>query len=266
MSNNIVKDYLNNLKNKTIKDLDKISFSKDDQKLFKSKLFFLSILNDSYNNKNKREEIKLILEKEKEEKSKNKRLREKIASSIPSGEYYEELNRAMSININIEKRRLMEKLNSFIEQKETMNKLLDSYFTSQDSERRWSSLQKRKMDLEREIEDFAFILLVKEYQKNRLKAREGKLSLINDAIQLSSLKIEDVLNTQKFNSEFGTIYINKENKTKLKSLINFNENEMFNLEKELKETKTDEEIELESYDKIKKIILKEDKQTMRFNF
>lgn len=265
MSNNIVKDYLNNLKNKTIKDLDKMSFSKDDQKLFKSKLLFLSILNDSYNNKNKREKIELILEKEKEEKSKNKKLREKIASSIPSGEYYEELNRAMSININIDKRRLIEKLNSFIDQKETMYKLLSS-LTSQDGERRWGSLQKVKMDLEREIEDFTFILLVKEYQKNRLKAREGKLRLINEAIQLSSLKIEEVLNTQRFNSEFGTVYINKENKTKLKSLINFNENEMFNLEKELKETKTDEEIELESYDKIKKIILKEDKQTMRFNF
>lgn len=265
MSDNIEKDYLNNLKNKTIKDLDKISFSKAEQELFKSKLVFLSILNDSYNNQNKREKIKLILEKEKKEKSKNKRLREKIASSIPSGEYYEELNRAMSININVEKKRLIEKLNSFIEQKETMYKILSS-LASRDGEIRWSSLQKVKMDLEREIEDFAFILLVKEYQKNRLKAREGKLRLINEAIQLSSLKIEEVLNTQKFNSEFGTIYINKENKTKLKNLINFNENEMFNLEKELKETKTDEEIELESYDKIKKIILKEDKKTMRFNF
>lgn len=265
MSNNTVRDYLNNLKNKTIKDLDKISFSKDDQKLFKSKLLFLSIINDSYNNKNKREEIKLILEKEKEEKSKNKKLRDKIASSIPSVEYYEELNRAMSININIEKKRLMKKLNSFIEQKETMYKLLSS-LTPQDGERRWSSLQKVKMDLEREIEDFAFMLLVKEYQKNRLKAREGKLRLINEAIQLSSLKIEEVFNTQGFNSEFGTIYINKENKTKLKSLVNFNENEMFNLERELKETKTEEEIELESYNKIKKIILKKDKETIKFNF
>ena len=49
-------------------------------------------------------------------------------------------------------------------------------------------------------------------------------------------------------------------------MVNFNENEMFNLERELKETKTEEEIELESYNKIKKIILKKDKETIKFNF